>query len=259
MNLGLKGRIALVAGGGRGLGRAIALALANEGADVVVTSRTRTELDCVAGEVRGLGRRALAVEADLTYADALDGLYAAARAQLGAPTLVVLSAAALYQPKKLHNLTDADSAELLAVDLGAAIGLCQRALPAMMEAHHGRIVAIGSVAARTGVAGGALYAAAKAGLEGLVRGLAVDYSRYGITANVAAVGVVQTERLDGRIAASPDPDAARERLAKATALRRIPTADEIASVVAFLCSDRASAITGAVVDATAGAHLNNLW
>jgi NAD(P)-dependent dehydrogenase (short-subunit alcohol dehydrogenase family) len=256
MNLGLEGRIALVAGAGRGLGRAIALSLAREGADVIVTSRTLAELDAVAAEARTLGRRALAIEADLTYADALDHVFTEARAQLGAPTLLVLNAAALYQPKKLHNVTDAEAAELLAVDLGAAIGLCLRALPGMLEARHGRIVAVGSVAARTGVAGGSLYAAAKAALEGLVRGLAVDYSRYGITANVAAVGVVETERLQARVAGDP---AARERLVKATALRRIPAVAEVADAIAFLCSDRASAITGSVLDVTAGAHLNNLW
>ena len=256
MNLGLEGRVALVAGGGRGIGRAVARALAREGADVVVASRTLRELDETAAEVRALGRRALAVEADFTYSDALDRVFAEAKAQLGAPTLLVLNAAALYRPPKLHNVTDEPAAELLAVDLGAAIALCQRALPAMLEARHGRIVAIGSVAARTGASGATLYAVAKAALEGLARGLAVDYSRYGITANVAAVGFADTERLATRLAGDP---AARARLVSATALRHIPTPDQIADVVAFLCSERAAVITGAVVDVTAGAHLNNLW
>jgi NAD(P)-dependent dehydrogenase (short-subunit alcohol dehydrogenase family) len=126
----------------------------------------------------------------------------------------------------------------------------------MVEARFGRIVGLGSVAARTGVSGGALYAAGKAALEGLLRGIALDYSRRGVTANVVSIAFADTERLQGRVASDP---AARERIERATATRRIPTPEEIADVVAFLCSPRASAITGAVVDATAGGHLNNLW
>ena len=118
------------------------------------------------------------------------------------------------------------------------------------------VVGVGSLAARTGVAGGALYAAAKAGLEGLMRGLAVDYGRRGITANVVAPSLARTERLVARIAGDPDHE---QKLERATASRRIPEPREIADVVTFLCSERAGAITGAVVDATAGAHLNNLW
>jgi NAD(P)-dependent dehydrogenase (short-subunit alcohol dehydrogenase family) len=126
----------------------------------------------------------------------------------------------------------------------------------MMEARFGRIVALGSLAARTGVPGGTVYAAAKAGLEGLMRGLAVDYSRRGITSNAVAMGFCDTERLQARMKG----DAAwREKLERATATRVLSTPAEIADVVSFLVSKRASAITGAVIDATAGAHLNNLW
>ena len=144
----------------------------------------------------------------------------------------------------------------LAVDLDAAVALSQAVLGDMMLAGYGRLVAVGSLAARTGVAGGVAYATAKAGLEGLMRGIALDYGRRGITANVVAVSFAETERLTGRIAG----DAAhRERLERATALRRLPTPDEIADPIVFLCSPRAAAITGAVLDATAGAHLNTHW
>jgi 3-oxoacyl-[acyl-carrier protein] reductase len=256
MKLDLAGRVALVAGGGRGLGRAIALTLAAEGADVAVVSRTGSELQATADEIGALGRRALGLQADLTDAELLDQVFDEVRNELGAPTLLVLNAAALWRPAKLHNIDADDAAAMLSVDLGSALALCHRALPGMLAARHGRIVAVGSVAARTGVAGGTLYATAKAALEGLCRGIAVDYSRHGITANVASVGFAETERLAERLAGNPE---ARERLVRATALRRIPSASEIADVVAFLCSARASAITGAVVDVTGGAHLNNLW
>ena len=118
------------------------------------------------------------------------------------------------------------------------------------------MVAIGSLAARLGHPGATLYSASKAFLEGLVRGLAVDYSRRGITANAIAAGPIDTERLRRRLAAEPDAEA---RLTNATAARRIPSPDELASLVAYLCSPQAAAITGAVIDFTAGAHLANQW
>ena len=126
----------------------------------------------------------------------------------------------------------------------------------MMTARFGRIVALSSIAARTGISGGALYAAAKSGLEGLVRGLAVDYSRRGISAVAVALGFVDSERLKGRV----NEDAAwRDKLVNATATRRIPTVDEVADLVAVLCSPKSAALTGAVIDLAAGAQLNNLW
>ena len=256
MDLGISGRVALVVGGGRGLGRAVALALAREGADVAVLARTAGELEESAAAVRALGRRALALPADATDPAALDAAMLELNRALGPPTLLVLGAAALYRPQKLQHLEDEEIARSLAVDVQGAALLCKRALPAMMEARYGRIVALGSVAARTGVAGGTLYAAGKAALEGLVRGIALDYSRRGITANVCSIAFAETERLRGRIAEDP---AHREKLERATATRSIPTAEQIADVVLFLCSTKASAITGAVIDATAGAHLNNLW
>lgn len=259
MNLELQGRIALVTGGGRGLGRAIARALAREGCDVAVTSRTAAELEAVASELRTFGegkRRAAALPCDLTDADALDRLVADTRAQLGPPSILILNAAALYQPARLHNVAAAERSRLLATDVTAAVELTTRLVPGMLDGRWGRVVALGSVAARAGTSGAALYGASKAFLEGFARGLAVDYSRYGITANVVAVGFAETERLAGRLADAPEQ---RERLVRATATRKLPTADEVADVVTFLCSPRASIVTGAVLDATAGSHLNNLW
>jgi NAD(P)-dependent dehydrogenase (short-subunit alcohol dehydrogenase family) len=256
MDLDLAGRVALVAGGGRGIGRACALALAREGADVAVLARTASELDSTADAVRALGRRALALPCDATDLGALDAAFDRVARELAAPTLLVLSTAALWQPQKLQYISDADARALLDADVSSAVALCRRALPAMVDARFGRIVGLGSVAARTGIAGGALYAAGKAALEGLLRGVALDYGRRGITANVVAVAFADTERLRARTAGDA---AARERLERATATRAIPTPEQIADVVAFLSSPRAAAVTGAVVDATAGGHLNNLW
>jgi NAD(P)-dependent dehydrogenase (short-subunit alcohol dehydrogenase family) len=256
MDLGIAGRVALVAGGGRGIGRAAALSLAREGASVALLARTASEIQSVAREVEALGARAHAVDCDVTDGAALERAFASVANDLGAPTIVVHAIAAVYKPEKIQFVSGEESKKLLATDLVSAVDLCRLALPEMMQARYGRIVGIGSVAARSGVSGGTMYSAAKAAMEGLVRGIAVDYSRRGITANVVAVSFAETERLQGRV---KDDEAARERLVRATATRKLPSPEEIADVVTFLCSPRASAVTGAVVDATAGGHLNNLW
>jgi NAD(P)-dependent dehydrogenase (short-subunit alcohol dehydrogenase family) len=256
MDLGIGGRVAVVAGASQGIGREIALGLAHEGVEVIALARGADRLASLAGEIGALGRRCHAAAVDVTQAEATRAALDAGVTALGEPTILVLAVAAVYRPEKLQFVEAARADELLAVDLRSQIDLCQWALPHMMHARWGRIVAVGSLAARTGVSGGALYAAAKAGLEGLMRGLAVDYGRRGITANVVAPSLARTERLVARIAGDPDH---AQKLERATASRRIPEPREIADVVTFLCSERAGAITGAVVDATAGAHLNNLW
>lgn len=256
VDLGITGRVALVAGASRGIGRAVALALAREGADVALLARGAHGLEMAADEIRAMGQRATAIALDATDRSALRGALERASADLGAPTILVHAIAAVWQPQKLQFVDDAEVDRLLSADVVSAIDLCRFALPLMMQARFGRFVAVSSVAARSGVSGGTLYAAGKAALEGLVRGVALDDSRRGITANAIAVSFADTERLAMRTAGDP---AARERLVRATATRRIPTPQEIADVAVFLCSTRASAITGAVIDATAGAHLNNLW
>ena len=257
MDLELTGKTALVVGASRGVGKAIALSLAREGCDVAVIARSAAPLAETAAAIRALGRKASAQPCDVGDAKALEAALAGARDELGAaPTVVVLSVAALWAPRKLHLHEPAEARALLDTDLWSAIEICRQTLPDMMTARFGRIVALSSIAARTGISGGALYAAAKAGLEGLIRGLAVDYSRRGVSAVAVALGFVDSERLKGRVAG----DAAwREKLENATATRRIPTVEEVADFVTVLCSPKSSALTGAVIDMSAGAHLNNLW
>lgn len=257
MDLELQGKAALVVGASRGVGRAVALSLAREGCDVAVLARSKASLEETAAAIRALGRKASAQACDVSDAAGLEAALAAARAELGAaPVVVVLSVAALWVPKKLHLHAPADARAQLDTDLWSAVEICRQTLPDMMVARFGRIVALSSLAARTGISGGALYAAAKAGLEGLIRGLAVDYSRRGISAVAVALSLAESERLQSRIAGD---DAHREKLVNATATRRIPTVEEVADFVTVLCSPKSAAATGAVIDFTAGAHLNNLW
>lgn len=255
MDLGLAGRVSLVVGGGRGVGRSVALALAAEGAQVAALARTAEEVETTCAQVRALGVRALPLPCDAADLAALDASFTLCERELGAPTLLVLCASAHFGHKKLHSVGDDEMQKLIAIDVTAQVAACRRALPGMMEARFGRIVAISSLASRFGVPGGTLYGAGKAFLEGMVRGLAVDYTRRGITANAIASGFVDTERFRQRTAADPDT---LSRLTAATAARRIPSPEELGSLVAFLCSAQAAAITGAVVDFTAGSHLGNL-
>jgi NAD(P)-dependent dehydrogenase (short-subunit alcohol dehydrogenase family) len=256
MDLGIEGRVALVAGASRGIGRATALALAREGADVYVLGRDATRLGGVCEEIRSLGRRAHPIAVDVAARDALRSALDHATGTLGPPTLLVLSIAAVFTPERFERVSDATVDHLLGTDLRALIDLCRFTLPAMFDARFGRIVAVGSLASRVGTSGGALYATTKAALEGLVRGIALEYSRRNVTANVVMPGFTETERLHERLGGVA---AAREKLERATATRRLITAQEVADTIAFLCSTRAGSITGAVVELTGGAHLNNLW
>ena len=255
MQLGLAGKVALVAGAGRGLGRAVAVALGTEGARVALVARTLAELEVTAQAVRAAGGEATAVPADLTDERAVTAALGVIEATLGPPTILVWSAASFFTPARLHTVPPTELRRVLDLDLVAPAALVQRLLPGMMLAAHGRVVLVGSLAARGGVRGGTAYAAAKAGLLGLARGVAADYGRYGITANVVTLSFVDTERLALRLGGSAE---ARDRLTRATATRRIPTPAECAAPIVFLCSGPASAVTGAELEATGGAHLNTL-
>ncbi len=249
-------RVSIVTGATRGIGKAVALALAAAGHAVAVVARDGAACESVVQEIRARGGTAEPFACDLSEAAARSGLVLRVVESLGAPTVLVHAAARVYAPTKLQFIEDDEVASSLETDLISAVALSRDTLGHMVEARFGRIVYIGSVAAKTGVSGGTLYATAKAGLEGLARGIAVDYSRRGITSNVVSVAFAETERLSARIG---NDSSWRERLERATATRSIPKADEVAAAVAFLCSEQNKHITGTVLEVTAGGHLNNLW
>lgn len=256
MDLGLTGKTALVVGGGRGIGRATVRLLAQEGAHVAVFSRTATEVEAAALEVRASGRKAFAASVDVLDRPKFHAAFDAARDALGAPSVLVWCVAPFWKPTRLQHLPDEELDQLLATDLSAALVACRRALDGMLEAQFGRLVLVGSLVSQVGIAGGTAYAAAKAGLEGAVRALSVDYARRGITANVVSPGFTASERLEQRLAGDPEQ---REKLVRHTTRRALVTPAEVAEAIVFLCSTRAAAITGTVLEVTAGAHLNTLW
>lgn len=248
----LSGRVALVIGASRGIGRSIAEALAREGADVVAVARDAARLAETSARIHEAGRRCETISVDVADDAALTRELDAVVARGMTPTILVHAAAAIYRHQRLQFVELAELDRLQAVDVRSAVVACRWALPHMIGARWGRVVLVGSLAARTGIPGAAAYATSKAALEGLARGVALDYSQRGVTANVLALGFVETERLGERLAADPE---ARERLVEATATKRLITPEEVASAAVFLCSDHARSITGAVLDMTAGAHL----
>lgn len=240
---------ALIAGASEGIGASIATYLAAQGFAVGLMARRPAQLDQVVRRIGATGGTALALPCDLRHPPSMDAALDELRAELGPPTIVVWAAAGRFTHTKLHLVPDADLGELIDLDLVAAMRLLRRLLPAMMSARHGRIVLLGSLAASMGIRGGTAYGTAKAGLEGLARGVALDYGRFGITANVLRLGMVDTERLVAR--AGED---GRRDLARRNPTRQLVQPAEVARNVAWLVD--APSTTGSVIEISGGAHLS---
>jgi 3-oxoacyl-[acyl-carrier protein] reductase len=250
MDLGIAGRTALVTGGGRGIGRAIALRLAAEGSQVAVLGRNLEALDATCAAVREAGGQARSLQADLADPAALD----AALAWLEDVHILVHSAALFSSPRRIEKAPEADWDEAIAVNLKGVAHLSGRVLGGMKRRKWGRVVFVGSLMGAVGGRGYAIYSTLKAAQEGFARAIALDYGAYGVTANVVAPGFIDTEHF--RESAPPE---LVEAHAGASAARRLGRPDEVADAVAYLASDRAAFITGTTLPVGGGAHLNTRW
>ena len=241
----LDGRTAIVTGSGRGIGRAIALLFAKEGADVVITDVLHDNSLKVKEEVESLGQKALAVKCDVGKRDEVESLVQETIDQFGKIDVLVNNAG-ISIDNYLTKLTDDDWNEVMRVDLYGPFVLMQECIKHMMEAKYGRIVNISSVAAIKGVVGGANYAAAKAGLIGLSKTAAREYGRYNISVNVVCPGATKTynvEKLSEKI---------QQAMLSTTLLGRFAEPEEMATVTLFLASEDSSFITGQVIIADGG-------
>jgi 3-oxoacyl-[acyl-carrier protein] reductase len=234
----LQGQIALVTGGSRGIGRAIAVALATAGARVAVVARDETRASGVASELPGEGHRGYA--ADVAQPDSVRALLERVEADLGTPDILVNNAG-VTRDNLLMRLKDADWDEVLDTNLRGAFNTIRAASRAMMKKRGGRIINISSVVGITGNKGQANYAASKAGLIGLTKSVAKELASRGILVNAVAPGYIETDMT------AELPAAAREALLGQIAVGRLGKPEDIAAVVRFLAGPAASYITGQVL------------
>jgi len=242
---------ALVTGGSRGIGRAVCLELARRGADVAFIYRSRdAEAEAAAAAMRALGRRTLALKTDLADAAGVAAAVDRAAAEFGRLDVLVQAAGAMGAWQETAELSVADWDRYLAVDLSGAFYAIRAALPHLRKAGDGAIVAISSIAAQMCQARNLQGAAAKAGLEAMVRVVAREEGRRGVRANAVAVGLTDTEM--GRTAFAEWGPETTERVIRGIPLRRIGTPEEVARIVCFLAGPDAAYVTGKVLQVDGG-------
>jgi NAD(P)-dependent dehydrogenase (short-subunit alcohol dehydrogenase family) len=243
----LKGRTAIVTGAGQGMGRAVAAALARLGARVVVNDRERRTAEKVAAELRAQGAEAMAIVADVTNASGVRRMVARVLRRYSAIHILVNNAGVL-RPTPTAEISEEEWDRVIAVNLKGTFLCSQAVLDSMRAAGWGRIVNFSSTAGKSvSTIGGSHYTAAKAGILGFTRHLAREMAAHGITVNAVCPGLIDTEMVRSTIAP------ARVRAyARGFPIPRLGRPEEVAELVAFLCSDRAGYITGASLDINGG-------
>jgi 3-oxoacyl-[acyl-carrier protein] reductase len=271
LEIDLTGRVALVTGGSRGLGRADALTLARAGADVAIAD-IQLESDpsgveeygvlaqvaqqqgivyteSTADEIRAMGRRALALKCDVTDRTQVDATVARVVDELGSVDILVNNAGTLDHAAQFHNQSPDLWERDLRVNLTGGFNCAQAAWPYMTERGWGRIVNMASVAGTLGGFGQASYSTTKSGILGLTRTLAMEGGRHGITCNAIVPGVIGTEAFNF---ANPEMN---QRIVNRTVFKRPGDPQDVANAIAFLCSDLAAYITGVALNVSGGVEL----
>jgi 3-oxoacyl-[acyl-carrier protein] reductase len=272
LEIDLSGRVALVTGGSRGLGRSDALTLARAGADVVIAdilvesdesdeadrygplaqaarAQGLVQTEATAQEIVELGRRALALKCDVTDSDQVASVVARTVEELGSVDILVNNAGTLDHVGQLENQSPELWERDLRVNLTGAFNCSRAVWPHMKDRGWGRIVNMASVAGTLGGFGQASYSTTKAGLLGLTKSLALEGARHGITVNAIVPGIIGTEAFHF---GNPEMN---ERMIKRTAMRRAGEPQDIANAIAFLCSDLARYVTGVELNVSGGIEL----
>jgi 3-oxoacyl-[acyl-carrier protein] reductase len=244
----LDGQVALVTGATRGIGRAIALALARDGATVVGTATTDAGAASIVEALRAAGHAGAGIRLDVTDAAATEAALADIEARFG-PVAILVNNAGITKDNLLVRMKDDEWDAIMATNLKPAFRLAKACLRGMMKARRGRIIQVGSVVGSTGNPGQANYAAAKAGLIGFTKSLAQEVGSRNITVNCVAPGFVDTDMTRAL------PDAQREALLGRVPLGRLGAPEDIAEAVAFLAGPRAAYITGATLHVNGGMYM----
>ncbi len=244
----LAGRVALVTGGNRGIGLAIARLLAEDGASVVVSGRDAARLDAAVKELESLGATALGVAADASERDQVDRLIDATRERFGRIDVLVNNAG-ITRDQLLVRMKDDDWDQVLDTNLRGVFLMTRGVGKVMMRQKSGRIINIASTAGAMGNPGQVNYSAAKAGVIGLTKAAARELAHWSILVNAVAPGLIETDM------AAALPAEAREALIQQVPLKRIGQGREVAEVVRFLAGDGASYITGQTIHVNGGLYV----
>ena len=248
MDRTLAGKTALVTGASRGIGRAIALAVAERGATVIVTARTVEAAAQTAQAIVGLGGRAQAVALDIADDASVEATVAGVLKEHATIPLLVNNAG-ITRDNLLMRMKREDWNEVIDTNLSGIYRVCRSLVPSMVKARYGRIVNITSVVSRSGNPGQVNYAAAKAGAEGFTRSLARELASRNITVNCIAPGFIDTDMTQQLT------EAQREALLTQVPLKRLGTPEDVAHGVTYLLSDAASYVTGITLDVNGGMYM----
>ncbi|MCK9494098.1 MAG: 3-oxoacyl-ACP reductase FabG [Dehalococcoidia bacterium] len=245
----LQGQVAVVTGGSRGIGRACAIALANEGADVVINYTSNEDAaKATAAECEQAGVKTLVVQADVSKAEDSQALIKAAEDAFGKVDILINNAG-INRDKTIQRMTVEDWDAVIETDLSSIFYLTNAALGGMRERNYGRIVNMSSVIGQMGNIGQANYSAAKAGMIAFTKTAAKELARFGITVNAVCPGFIETDMVTAL------SDEIKETLIKAIPLGRFGTAEEVADTVVFICKPTGAWYTGAQFSMNGGQYM----
>jgi len=246
MDLGIKGRVALVTGGARSLGKADCFALAAEGCKIVVLDLNAEGATATAAEITGQGGHARGYEVDITDRGGIAEVVERAQSEVGPVDICVNNAGIIYTMGQLKDMQDADWDMNLQVNLTGTYNVTKAVFGGMRDRKWGRVICMASIAGLMGGFGQTAYATGKMGLIGFARSVALEGARYNVTSNVIAPGIIGPN-------ANLSP--MYERMVKRVAMQAEGQPEDVASAITFLCSERARYITGAVLTVTGGMDL----